>query len=88
MLIILTHSFFLVLWMVLSIAVAKLDGIIIQDLVRVLPINSETMFNIIFKVKGNGKGFLKGLGLWFLLTIPSTYTNSMARFRLLGHCGS
>lgn len=28
-------------------------------------------------VKADGKGFLKGLGLWFLLAIPSTYTNSM-----------
>lgn len=28
-------------------------------------------------VKGDGKGFLKGLGLWFVLAIPSTYTNSM-----------
>ncbi|TFK19390.1 ATP-binding cassette transporter [Coprinopsis marcescibilis] len=30
-------------------------------------------------VKADGKGFLKGLGLWFLLAIPSTYTNSMIR---------
>ncbi|KZT22751.1 hypothetical protein NEOLEDRAFT_1119085 [Neolentinus lepideus HHB14362 ss-1] len=30
-------------------------------------------------VSANGKGFLKGLGLWFLLAIPSTYTNSMIR---------
>ncbi|KAJ3512874.1 hypothetical protein NMY22_g15209 [Coprinellus aureogranulatus] len=30
-------------------------------------------------VKGDGKGFLKGLGLWFVLAIPSTYTNSMIR---------
>ena len=28
-------------------------------------------------VKADGKGFLKGLGLWFLLAIPSTITNSM-----------
>lgn len=28
-------------------------------------------------VKADGKGFLKGMGLWFLLAIPSTYTNSM-----------
>jgi hypothetical protein len=28
-------------------------------------------------VKADGKGFLKGLGLWFLLAIPSTLTNSM-----------
>ena len=63
---------------VLSIAVAKLDGVIVLDLVRVQSIDSKTPFNIIFKVKGDGKGFLKGLGLWFLLAIPSTYTNSMA----------
>ncbi|UZJ52748.1 hypothetical protein CBS101457_002068 [Exobasidium rhododendri] len=31
-------------------------------------------------VSANGKGFLRGLGLWFLLAIPSTYTNSMIRF--------
>lgn len=54
------HSFFLVLRTVLSIAVARLDGIIVRDL-----------------VKADGRGFLKGLGLWFLLAIPSTYTNSM-----------
>ncbi|EPQ53461.1 hypothetical protein GLOTRDRAFT_78457 [Gloeophyllum trabeum ATCC 11539] len=30
-------------------------------------------------VSANGKGFAKGLGLWFLLAIPSTYTNSMIR---------
>jgi hypothetical protein len=28
-------------------------------------------------VSANGRGFLRGLGLWFLLAIPSTYTNSM-----------
>lgn len=28
-------------------------------------------------VSANGKGFIRGLGLWFLLAIPSTYTNSM-----------
>lgn len=30
-------------------------------------------------VSADGKGFLKGLGLWFLLAIPSTYTNTMVR---------
>ncbi|KAI0042342.1 hypothetical protein FA95DRAFT_1547661 [Auriscalpium vulgare] len=30
-------------------------------------------------VSADGKGFLQGLGLWFLLAIPSTYTNSMIR---------
>ncbi|THH19625.1 hypothetical protein EW146_g1583 [Bondarzewia mesenterica] len=28
-------------------------------------------------VSANGKGFLRGLGLWFLLAVPSIYTNSM-----------
>ncbi|CAL1709088.1 unnamed protein product [Somion occarium] len=28
-------------------------------------------------VSADGKGFLKGLGLWFLMAIPSTYTNTM-----------
>ncbi|KAG6821367.1 hypothetical protein H0H93_014164 [Arthromyces matolae] len=30
-------------------------------------------------VSADGKGFLKGLGLWFLLAIPSTLTNSLIR---------
>ncbi|KAI0790361.1 ABC transporter transmembrane region 2-domain-containing protein [Abortiporus biennis] len=30
-------------------------------------------------VSANGKGFLKGLGLWFLLAVPSTYTNTMIK---------
>ncbi|KAL1678124.1 ABC transporter transmembrane region 2-domain-containing protein [Schizophyllum commune] len=30
-------------------------------------------------IRGDGKGFLKGLGLWFLLAVPSTYTNTMLR---------
>ncbi|KAJ7660063.1 ABC transporter transmembrane region 2-domain-containing protein [Mycena rosella] len=61
-LIVVFHSFFLVLRTILSIAVARLDGRIVRDLVR-----------------ADGKGFLKGLGLWFLLAVPSTYTNSMIR---------
>ncbi|KAK7683183.1 hypothetical protein QCA50_013856 [Cerrena zonata] len=28
-------------------------------------------------VSADGKGFVKGLGLWFLMAIPSTYTNTM-----------
>ena len=28
-------------------------------------------------VSADGRGFAKGIGLWFLLAIPSTYTNSM-----------
>jgi len=59
-LIVVFHSFFLVLRTVLSIVVARLDGRIVGDL-----------------VSANGKGFIKGLGLWFLLAIPSTYTNSI-----------
>jgi ATP-binding cassette subfamily D (ALD) long-chain fatty acid import protein len=31
------------------------------------------------QVSANGRGFLKGLGLWFALAIPSTYTNAMVR---------
>jgi ATP-binding cassette, subfamily D (ALD), peroxisomal long-chain fatty acid import protein len=58
--VVVAHSFFLILRTVLSIGVARLDGMIVRDLVR-----------------ADGKGFLKGLGLWFLLAIPSTYTNSM-----------
>ncbi|KAI0701934.1 ABC transporter transmembrane region 2-domain-containing protein [Cytidiella melzeri] len=54
------HSFFLVLRTVLSIAVARLDGRLVRDI-----------------VSADGKGFLKGLGLWFALAIPSTYTNTM-----------
>ncbi len=65
-LILVMHSFFLVLRTVLSVGVARLDGRIVRDL-----------------VSADGKGFLKGLGLWFLLAIPSTYTNSMVRTALL-----
>ena len=59
-LILVSHSFFLVLRTVLSVAVARLDGRIVRDL-----------------VSADGLGFVKGLGLWFALAIPSTYTNSM-----------
>lgn len=57
------HSFFLVFRTVLSIAVARLDGRIVRDLVN-----------------ADGKGFLKGLGLWFALAVPSTYTNTMIHY--------
>lgn len=30
-------------------------------------------------VSADSKGFLRGLGLWFALAVPSTYTNSMLR---------
>ncbi|GAK68093.1 ATP-binding cassette transporter [Moesziomyces antarcticus] len=59
----LLHTSFLVLRTYLSMLVARLDGVIVRDL-----------------VSANGRGFLRGLGLWFLLGIPSTYTNSMIRF--------
>jgi ATP-binding cassette subfamily D (ALD) long-chain fatty acid import protein len=29
------------------------------------------------QVSADGKGFLKGIGLWFALAVPSTYTNTM-----------
>lgn len=32
------------------------------------------------QVSANGKGFLRGLCYWFLLAIPSVYTNAMIRF--------
>jgi ATP-binding cassette subfamily D (ALD) long-chain fatty acid import protein len=57
------HTAFLVLRTYLSVLVARLDGMIVRDL-----------------VSANGKGFLKGLGLWFVLAVPSTYTNSMIRY--------
>jgi hypothetical protein len=30
-------------------------------------------------VSADGPGFARGIGLWFLLAIPSTYTNAMVR---------
>lgn len=30
-------------------------------------------------VTGDGKGFMRGLGLWFALAVPATFTNSMVR---------
>lgn len=30
------------------------------------------------QVSANGKGFMRGLGWWFVLALPSTYTNAMA----------
>ncbi|KAF9109771.1 hypothetical protein BGX27_007217, partial [Mortierella sp. AM989] len=29
-------------------------------------------------IAGNGKGFIRGLGYWFAIALPATYTNSMA----------
>ncbi|PLW39063.1 hypothetical protein PCASD_08948 [Puccinia coronata f. sp. avenae] len=62
-LMVLVHTFFLLMRTYLSFLVAKLDGIIVRDLVSADP-----------------KGFAKGLLYWYLLAIPSTYTNSMIRF--------
>lgn len=56
------HSTFLVARTLLSVAVARLDGRIVRDL-----------------VSADGPGFVRGIGLWFLLAIPSSYTNSMVR---------
>jgi ATP-binding cassette subfamily D (ALD) long-chain fatty acid import protein len=57
------HTFFLLLRTYLSLLVAKLDGMIVRDL-----------------VSANGRGFLRGLAYWWLLAIPSTYTNSVIRY--------
>lgn len=58
--ILLLNTFILVLHTVLSVYVARLDGVLVRDI-----------------VSADGKGFLRGLGWWFALAIPSTYTNSM-----------
>ncbi|KAH9453248.1 hypothetical protein MJO28_013424 [Puccinia striiformis f. sp. tritici] len=60
---VLVHTFFLLMRTYLSFLVAKLDGIIVRDL-----------------VSADAKGFAKGILYWYLLAIPSTYTNSMIRF--------
>lgn len=57
------HTIFLLLRTYLSLLVAKLDGIIVRDL-----------------VSADAKGFLRGLGYWYLLALPSTYTNAMIRY--------
>lgn len=57
------HTSFLLLRTYLSLLVAKLDGMIVKNL-----------------VSANLRGFLRGLAYWYLLAIPSTYTNSMVRF--------
>lgn len=31
-------------------------------------------------ISADGKGFLRGLAMWFLLAVPATYTNAMIRF--------
>ncbi|KAI8450142.1 ABC transporter transmembrane region 2-domain-containing protein [Phakopsora pachyrhizi] len=57
------HTFFLLMRTYLSLLVARLDGIIVRDL-----------------VSADLKGFARGLLYWYLLAIPSTYTNAMIRF--------
>jgi len=57
------HTSFLLLRTYLSLLVAKLDGMLVRDL-----------------VSANAQGFLRGLVYWWLLAIPSTYTNSMIRY--------
>ncbi|KAI3480060.1 hypothetical protein L1887_57836 [Cichorium endivia] len=42
--------------------------------------HASTVSSCVTSSLANGRGFLRGLGLWFLLGIPSTYTNSMIRF--------
>lgn len=59
---VIVHTFFLLMRTYLSLLVAKLDGIIVRDLVT-----------------ADLRGFVKGLVYWYLLAIPSTYTNSMVR---------
>jgi ATP-binding cassette subfamily D (ALD) long-chain fatty acid import protein len=63
----------------LSVTVAKLDGRIVRDLVSLF---ASLVLDVLTKgsheqVSGNGKGFVKGLGWWFALSVPSTYTNAM-----------
>lgn len=59
----------------LSVLVARLDGRIVRDLVR-----QERARSANIQVSANGKGFIGGLGWWFVLALPSTYTNSMIRY--------
>ena len=74
--IVVLHSAFLILRTILSVYVAKLDGHIVKNLVRPRPSFSLNMTSS-NQVSADGPGFLRGLGLWFALAVPSTYTNSM-----------
>uniref|UniRef100_A0A0W0G696 ABC transporter domain-containing protein n=1 Tax=Moniliophthora roreri TaxID=221103 RepID=A0A0W0G696_MONRR len=56
------YTTFLILRTYLSLLVAKLDGIIVRDLVR-----------------ADGRGFAKGLALWYILAVPSILVNVMIR---------
>ncbi|KAK7042991.1 ATP-binding cassette long-chain fatty acid transporter pxa1 [Paramarasmius palmivorus] len=56
------YTSFLILRTYLSILVAKLDGMIVRDLVR-----------------ADGRGFAKGLALWYILAVPSILVNVMIR---------
>lgn len=61
----LLHTLFLVQRTVLSVMVARLDGRIVRDLVKA----------------DDKKAFARGIMWWFILALPSTYTNAMVRHR-------
>lgn len=78
------HTTFLLLRTYLSLLVARLDGKLVGDLVRRFLVCSVKktwpLTQMLSQVSANGKGFLRGLVYWFLLAIPSVYTNAMIRF--------